>query len=158
MKNAIFIGVLMILITGCSKETINPTPGDSQQKVSEINGDGFRLKSGTWRTFYDNGGIDYGCNSQVSNCYPIDIPVTNSHDPIFADVMAAIATSNATEISKELSDNRDVLKNYFDVVEIDAVIDSTMSLASRGTIAGSKVYFKFIDSTNALKTVYPLTF
>ncbi len=146
------------MLVGCSKETISPTTVDAKQQLSELSGDGFQLKSGTWRSFYDNGGNDFGCASPALNCIPFDIVVVGLHEPIFEDVMSAIASNNATKVSQEFSDNRNVLKDYFDISEIDEVIDSNLTVTSRGSIAGNKVCFKFIDSTSAIKTIYPLTF
>lgn len=153
----------VLIFVNCGKTEI------SKSKTQTLANNDLRLPAGnidtTFRTFFDRGGNDYGCEQPPWDCRPDIIIYPN---PVVANgkssnvlyeslrvIFNAISSGNKDLVAKTFDSQKSVFSEVIDPTILNNAINKQLYLATKGDINSGLVYFLFKNVENEIIAVYP---
>lgn len=153
------MSLIVLFISSCQKESEaldvqNPVEAVKTTKANPIS---------YLRTWYDNGGDDFGCrgiNGTCSEDVIIAPPETNRALPNPKEALNAVIeqvhADNTEGLIATIQANYDVLSDIFGESTLKSIINNNAKLAVKGSLADNSTAFFLISENNEIIQVIPI--
>jgi hypothetical protein len=160
MKKIILsVAVCTITFIACNKNNIKAVaPEASSETVVETSIVNQRIGNpDDYTTWFDRGGMDYGCNPPSANCYSGGPAIALQDKPTFNDLFEALSNNNSIAIKNVITNHMSVLEKYIDKSDLNYVISGDYNISIKGINVDANRYiiFKSIQK-GSIEMVYSI--